>query len=86
VVASRLGGESRQQITATGDTVNVASRLMEVAKKNGAELALTTEILHIAGPDSDPYKSGVLSGPLETEIRGRSGSVTIWLWRSEDKT
>jgi len=85
VVASRLGGESRQQITATGDTVNVASRLMEVAKKNGAELALTAEILHVAGPASDPYKSGVLSGPLETEIRGRSGSVTIWLWRSQDK-
>lgn len=85
VVASRLGGGSRQQITATGDTVNVASRLMEVAKSNEAELALSTEILHVAGPDSDPYKTGVLSGPLEAEIRGRSGSVTIWLWRSQDK-
>ena len=85
VVASRLGGGDRQQITATGDTVNVASRLMEVAKKNHAELALTTDILHIAGPDSEPYKTGVLSGPLETQIRGRSGSVTIWLWRSDDK-
>lgn len=81
VIASRLGGGSRQQITATGDTVNVASRLMEVAAANGAELALSTEILQVAGLESAPYKSGHLNGPLETEIRGRSGSVTIWLWR-----
>src|SRR2546430_4578604 len=31
IVASRLGGRNHQHITATGDTVNVASRLMEVA-------------------------------------------------------
>ncbi len=60
VVASRLGG-SRQQITATGDTVNVASRLMEVAARHGAELALSTEILDRAGELSAPYKSGKLS-------------------------
>jgi adenylate cyclase len=86
VVASRLGGGDRQQITATGDTVNVASRLMEVAKKHGAELALSTEILHVAGQANDLHRTGTLEGPLETEIRGRSGSITIWLWRSEDKT
>ena len=86
VIASRLGGGSRQQITATGDTVNVASRLMEVAAANGAELALSSEILHVAGPASAPYNSGSLEGPLETEIRGRAGSMTIWLWRGEDKT
>ncbi|EJN05380.1 adenylate/guanylate cyclase domain-containing protein [Phyllobacterium sp. YR531] len=80
VIASRLGGDGRQQITATGDTVNVASRLMEVAASNKAELALSSEILHVAGSDSAPYKTGALTGPLETEIRGRSGSVTIWLW------
>ena len=81
VVASRLGG-SRQQITATGDTVNVASRLMEVAARHGAELALSTEILDRAGELSAPYKSGKLSGPLETQIRGRSGSVAVWLWQA----
>ncbi|MEP7455734.1 adenylate/guanylate cyclase domain-containing protein [Phyllobacterium sp. SB3] len=82
VIASRLGGSGRQQITATGDTVNVASRLMEVAAANKAELALSTEILHVAGPESAPHKSGQLTGPVETEIRGRSGSITIWLWRN----
>jgi adenylate cyclase len=81
VVASRLGGEGHQLITATGDTVNVANRLMEVAAAHGAELALSDDMLQAAGLDSALFKSGILSGPEETKIRGRSGSLTIWLWR-----
>ena len=50
IVASRLGGKN-QQITATGDTVNVASRLMEVAADHGAELAVSDEMLEVAGRD-----------------------------------
>ncbi|WP_245320311.1 CHASE2 domain-containing protein, partial [Bradyrhizobium lablabi] len=40
IVASRLGGRNHQHITATGDTVNVASRLMEVAARHDVRLAL----------------------------------------------
>jgi adenylate cyclase len=83
IVASRLGGGSYHHITATGDTVNVASRLMEVAANHGAELALSNELLRTAGPDCAVFKSGVLAGPHETRIRGRSGSLSIWLWRSD---
>jgi adenylate cyclase len=82
VVASRLGGEGHQLITATGDTVNVASRLMEVAAAHGAELALSDDMLQVAGRDCALFKSGSLSGPMETHIRGRSGSLAIWLWRN----
>jgi adenylate cyclase len=82
IVASRLGGGSFRHITATGDTVNVASRLMEVAAHRGAELALSDELLSAAGHDCALFKSGVLAGPNETRIRGRSGSLTIWLWRN----
>jgi adenylate cyclase len=82
IVASRLGGGSYQHITATGDTVNVASRLMEVAASHGADLALSDELLRAAGPDCAVYKSGALTGPVETAIRGRSGTLMIWLWRS----
>ncbi|MGZ5871197.1 MAG: CHASE2 domain-containing protein [Bradyrhizobium sp.] len=81
IVASRLGGGSHQHITATGDTVNVASRLMEVAANHGAELALSDELLRAAGRDCALFKSGVLAGPTEARIRGRSGSLAIWLWR-----
>jgi len=83
IVASRLGGGSYHHITATGDTVNVASRLMEVAANHGVELAVSNELLRTAGRDCALFKSGVLSGPRETRIRGRSGSLTVWLWRSD---
>ena len=80
VVASRLGGKN-QQITTTGDTVNVASRLMEVAANHGAELAVSDDLLAMAGPECALHKEGVLTGRIEAQIRGRSGSLPIWLWR-----
>jgi adenylate cyclase len=83
IVASRLGGGSYHHITATGDTVNVASRLMEVAANHGVELAASNELLRAAGRDCALYKSGVLTGPRETRIRGRSAALTVWLWRSD---
>lgn len=81
IVASRLGG-SHQHVTAIGDTVNVASRLMEVAANHGAELALSDDLLHAAGARAPLLASGVLSGPEEMPIRGRAGSINVWLWRS----
>lgn len=80
IVASRIGG-SHQHVTAIGDTVNVASRLMEVAASHGAELALSNDLLREAGPRSPLLTSGVLTGPEEAPIRGRSGVMNVWLWR-----
>jgi len=80
IVASRLG-ESHQHITATGDTVNVANRLMEVATQNGARLALSDTLLDAADFHGDP--DGILSGPLLAQVRGRSGVVTVWFWRDQ---
>ena len=80
VVASRLGTQNRQQITATGDTVNAASRLMEVASRNGVPLAVSDDLLLAAGPDSAARREGILVGPLDTTIRGRAGQISVWLW------
>ncbi|WP_064685863.1 CHASE2 domain-containing protein [Rhizobium bangladeshense] len=82
IVASRLGTGDRQQITAAGDTVNVGARLMEVAARNGVELALSAEIVRAAGPDSALLQAGRMEGPLETELRGRASHIDAWLWRS----
>lgn len=84
VVASRLGGESHQHIAATGDTVNVASRLMEVAALNQSELAVSNELLHVAGPDCALHRHGALEGPVETSLRGRSGSLAVWFWKDTE--
>jgi len=80
IVASRLGGDTHQHIAVTGDTVNIASRLMEVAAAHGAAVALSDEMLHVAGNDSALSRSGLLRGPVETQIRGRVGSLAVWLW------
>lgn len=84
IVASRLGGESHQHITAIGDTVNVASRLMEVAAAHGYELALSDDLYRSAGAACSVLDRGVLRGQLDAVIRGRSGSVRVWLWRSRN--
>ena len=80
IVASRLG-ESHQHITATGDTVNVANRLMEVAAQNDARVALSDTLLDAADFHGAP--DGTLSGPLLARVRGRSGVVTVWFWRDQ---
>jgi adenylate cyclase len=83
IVASRLGGDSHQHITATGDTVNVASRLMEVAAKQGATLAVSDDLLQQTGAESALRGSGILTGPKESRIRGRSRALSVWFWRSD---
>jgi adenylate cyclase len=82
IVASRLGG-SYQQITATGDSVNVASRLMEVAATEGALLALSDDLLRQVGQQCALLTIGVLTGPKEMRIRGRSQTLSVWFWRND---
>jgi adenylate cyclase len=79
VVASRLGHGDSQQIAATGDTVNIASRLMEVAARERAPVAVSDALLTAAG--REPFAPGALAGPVSTMLRGRAGSLTAWLWR-----
>jgi adenylate cyclase len=77
VVVSRLGHEVHQHITATGDTVNVASRLIEVAKQYGATLALTTEFFEAVGEVSVGRQPEAVR---DVEIRGRLQHVNVALW------
>jgi adenylate cyclase len=85
IVASRLGGGSYHHITATGDTVNVASRLMEVAAGHGVELALSDELFRAVSRNRSLFEAGALTGPVETRLRGRSGSLDVWFWRSRSE-
>jgi adenylate cyclase len=83
IVASRLGGASHQHITAIGDTVNIASRLMEVAASHHADLALSENLLRAAGDACSIFDVGVLGETIKTSIRGRVGSLDIRLWRDQ---
>ncbi|QJF49661.1 CHASE2 domain-containing protein [Roseobacter ponti] len=73
VTLSRLGAESHQQVTVTGDSVNLASRLMEVAKSEAAVIVVSRDF---ADALSDP---SVLDRAIarDVSIRGRMGEVSV---------
>jgi len=82
VVLSRLGHDSQQQIAATGDCVNVASRLLEVAKNRSASVVLSADLIRAAEAVTD----GKIERPrLETvEIRGRRQQMDVALWNDDE--
>lgn len=77
VVLSRLGAETHEHITATGDVVNTASRLLEVGKRLGAEMVFSDAAVTAAGWSDDRMRP--FEGPREVQIRGRTQPLAIWL-------
>jgi adenylate cyclase len=59
---------------------------MEVAADQGVELALSDELFRAVGRDRALFEAGVLAGPVETRLRGRSGSLDVWFWRSRSES
>jgi adenylate cyclase len=83
IVASRLGGGSHEHITAIGDTVNVASRLMTVAAAHGADVAVSDALYAAAGAACEAFAAGTLTRRVNVPIRGRAGALSVWLWRGD---
>jgi adenylate cyclase len=78
IVASRLGGDTHH-ITVTGDCVNVASRLLEVAAQHERILAVSTELFDRA------HASAQVAGlrfthAREVCIRGRAQKLEVRFW------
>jgi adenylate cyclase len=77
-ILSRLGSPTQQQITATGDTVNVASRLLEVAKQQHCRVVVAEDLFQAASATAplaniDPG----LYAPLTVSIRGRASDLPV---------
>jgi adenylate cyclase len=81
-VISRLGSARHQQITAAGDTVNAASRLLEIAKQQHCRVVVTEDLLAAAGATANPYIGGEYGQSLTVPIRGRKNSLRVHLWSS----
>ncbi|MEQ8365095.1 MAG: adenylate/guanylate cyclase domain-containing protein [Roseicyclus sp.] len=76
VILSRLGAQNHQQVTVSGDTVNLASRLMEVAKSRSARIVATSEF-------ANQLEASAVTGvatPARVEVLGWSGDVSVVLW------
>ena len=79
VAASRLSAAGQDQITALGDPVNVASRLMEVGKQRGKAVVVSEDLVAAAG---EIALADVAEGELATvAIRGRLAPMRVRLWR-----
>jgi adenylate cyclase len=77
-VLSRLGSPTHQQITAAGDTVNVASRLLEVAKQQHCRVVVSEDLFAAATAALGPEDLGAATySPLTVPIRGRTGALQI---------
>jgi len=72
VILSRLGGATQQSITVAGDTVNVASRLVELAKQHRAAAAVSSAVFAAAGGVPDGF------GPAQpVAVRGRRSGLVV---------
>jgi len=78
VILSRLGAADHQHIAATGDTVNVASRMLEVSKQRNAPIAVSEDLCAAAGVAGSAADLG-LGEPIEIDIRGRAHPVSVRL-------
>jgi adenylate cyclase len=77
VVVSRLGHDAHQQVTVAGDGVNLASRLMGVAKTGGAGVAASAALMEaLTAPPPQPPTSFITA-----PVRGRRESVDVALWQ-----
>ncbi len=77
VILSRLGSPTQQQITATGDTVNVASRLLEVAKQQQRRVVVTEDLFQAANASTPVAGDKASYAPLTVSIRGRASDLRI---------
>jgi adenylate cyclase len=78
VILSRLGAADHQHIAATGDTVNVASRLLEVSKQHNAPIAVSEDLYRAAALPGTAAEHG-LGEAVEIDIRGRTHPVSVRL-------
>jgi adenylate cyclase len=83
VILSRLGAAVHQHIAATGDTVNVASRLVEVAKNLKARIVVSEDLFRAALREPGAEDRNGFGHPIDVSIRGREQPILIRLWEED---
>jgi adenylate cyclase len=77
VMLSRLGAASHQNITASGDTVNVTSRLLEIAKQQQVRVVVSQDLLNAADQSASVAAAMTVGPPIDVELRGRAQSLRV---------
>jgi len=82
VTAAILGGQRQAQVTVTGDTVNVASRLQEIAKDQQSPFVVSRSLLDAALSHDAEASTGLVPLPGQ-RIRGREGAIDVFMYGAE---
>jgi adenylate cyclase len=77
VALADLGGGTWGHVALAGDTVNVAARLQDAAKRAGRAIVVGRAVLEAAGIDLAMEPGDLLSLPPEV-VRGRREPVEVW--------
>jgi adenylate cyclase len=84
VVVGEIGGENQVQLTITGDTVNVASRLEALTRIHGVTIVASDALVEAARAATDGTAlDGFVELPAQT-LRGRARPIGIWTWRKPE--
>lgn len=76
-----LGSRKHRQITVTGDTVNIASRLEALTRNWQAQLVVSGDVLAAArAAGQDDATIGFKRLPLDS-VRGRREPIELWAWK-----
>jgi adenylate cyclase len=77
VALADIGGEGWGHVTVAGDTVNVAARLQDTAKRARATVVVGRAVLEAAGIDLTASPEAFRPLAMES-VRGRSKPVEVW--------
>lgn len=83
VLLGEVGGEDFAQMTVTGDTVNVASRLEALTRSHGVAILASDATIEAARAAGDEAARAALEGFVALPpqaIRGRSQALKAWAW------
>ncbi len=84
VVIGELGGAHRAQLTALGDTVNVASRLETMTRGHGVRIVASDAVMEAArAAAGDSAVDGFERLPMQP-IKGRDRMIGVWAWSESD--
>ena len=79
VSASVLGADRQRHVSVSGDVVNAASRLQELAKAEGAAVAVSEALLAASG-DAAGWRDRLGLRPLGPQaLRGRAAALEVWV-------
>lgn len=81
VTVGVAGGERHAEVTVTGDTVNVASRLEALTKEHGAVIIASDAVIRdLAASGADALAAG-FEALGDQPIRGRAKPLAVWALR-----